>query len=420
MGGIKGFNIVFPDRISENKIVPNVLITDLKIFNKSVKPGQGSALSKSITELKSLRLSHAHSVITLSFAAMDFSAPENNQYAYMLENFDSDWIYSGNRAEVTYTNLDPGSYIFHVKGSNNDGLWNDTGTSIKIIVVPPWWLTWWSKLTFGLLLAILLTTIYLFRVKDLKKQKTLLEKTVAIKTAELKDLNASKDKFFSIIAHDLKNPFTTIIGFSDMLNEEIDKDQPSKIREFARLINVSAVQTLKLLENLLEWAKSQNGKIPFNPEQLKVNELIEEEFLVLKEMANEKNIELKYLNKSQIIVLADRNMIKTVLRNLISNAIKFTHRNGQVEVKASVNSDMVGISVIDNGIGMSEVTKAELFKIDASVSTPGTENEKGTGLGLFLCKEFVEKHGGKIWAESQQGKGSIFIFMLPSYATDAE
>jgi signal transduction histidine kinase len=348
---------------------------------------------------------------------MDFSAPENNQYAYMLENFDKDWIYSGNRSQATYTNLDPGVYLFHVKGSNNDGLWNETGSSVKITVVPPWWLTLWCKLLSGVLITLILTSLYLFRVRDLERQKTLLEKTVAIKTAELRDLNASKDKFFSIIAHDLKNPFNTIIGFSALLNEEIDNYQPSKIREFARLINVSAVQTLKLLENLLEWAKSQNGKIPFNPTQLVVSELIEEEFLVLKEMAAEKNIELKYISSSQLYVLADKNMLKTVLRNLISNAIKFTYRNGKVEVKASVNDDMVEITVSDNGIGMSEITKAELFRIDANVSTPGTENEKGTGLGLFLCKEFVEKHGGKIWAESQWGNGSVFKFTLPLFAT---
>jgi signal transduction histidine kinase len=416
MGGTKGFNIIYPDKLSENKAIPDVLITDLKIFNKSVKPGYGSPLSKNISELKSMTLSHEHSVITLNFAVMDFSAPEKNQYAYRLENFDSDWIYSGNKAEATYTNLDPGNYIFHVKGSNNDGVWNDTGTSIKITVLPPWWLTWWSKSIIGFLIALILTSIYLFRVRNLKKQKTLLEKSVAIKTAELKDLNASKDKFFSIIAHDLKNPFSTIIGFSEMLNEEIDEDQPPKIREFASLINVSAVQTLKLLENLLEWANSQNGKIPFNPQQLLVNELIEEEFVILKEMANEKKIELKCSIPSHLIVLADKNMLKTVLRNLISNAIKFTYRNGEVEVKASVNNDMVEIAVRDNGIGMSEVTKAELFKIDNNASTPGTENEKGTGLGLFLCKEFVEKHGGKIWAESEPGKGSVFLFKLPSFA----
>ncbi len=417
IGGTKGFNILYPEKITENKVIPEVVITDLKIFNKSARAGSSSVLKKNISELESLSLSHLLTVMTFNFAVMDFSAPEKNQYAYMLENFDKEWIYSGNKSEVTYTNLNPGDYIFHVKGSNNDGLWNEKGTSLKITILPPWWLTWWSKLIGSFLVVLILASIYFIRVSQLERQKTLLEKTVSIKTEELKKLNASKDKFFSIIAHDLKNPFNAIIGFSEMLNEELNSDQSSRSHEYAHLINVSAVQTLKLLENLLEWAKSQRGKISFDPQQLAVNELVEEELLLLKDMAIGKNIQLNNLINTQLTVMADRNMLKTVLRNLISNAIKFTYRNGKVEVKASVNNDMVEIAVCDNGMGMSEVTRAQLFRIDANVSSKGTENEKGTGLGLFLCKEFVEKHGGKIWAESEQGKGSVFHFKLPSITT---
>jgi signal transduction histidine kinase len=265
--------------------------------------------------------------------------------------------------------------------------------------------------------VLILALFYFNRVIQLKNQKTLLEKTVAVKTSELNDLNASKDKFFSIIAHDLKNPFNTIIGFSNMLNEELSDDQTPKAREYARMINVSAVQTLKLLENLLEWANSQSGKLIYSPEHLNVYDLVKDEVLILKEMAEGKGIELTYVIPSQLTVLADKNMIRTVLRNLISNALKYTHRNGRVEVKAFVIYNMVEIAVRDNGIGMSKTAMDQLFKIDASVSTRGTENEKGTGLGLFLCKEFVEKHGGKIRAESKLGKGSVFIVSLPSVNT---
>jgi signal transduction histidine kinase len=349
---------------------------------------------------------------------MDFSAPEKNHFAYKMEGFDEDWIYSGTKSEVTYTNLNPGDYVFHVKGSNNDGVWNETGTSINIAVLPPWWKTLWFKLIITCFAAIILTSYYFYRISQLKNQKAILEKTVAIKTSELKELNASKDKFFSIIAHDLKSPFNTIIGFSDLLNEEIKSENTLKIKEYARSINVSAVQTFKLLENLLEWAKSQLGKIKFNPEHLQVLKLAEEEFLVLRDMALEKNIILLHNIDPHVEIMADKNMIRTVLRNLISNGIKFTNREGKVEVKASVIGEMVVIAVRDSGIGMSEETMAGLFKIDANVSTPGTENEKGTGLGLFLCKEFVEKHGGKISAESHPGMGSVFIVKLPAHTTN--
>lgn len=237
----------------------------------------------------------------------------------------------------------------------------------------------------------------------------------ALKKAEieLRELNFSKDKFFSIIAHDLKNPFNIIIGLSEMLNEEIKSGDASRIEECAGMINNSAVQTLRLLENLLEWAKSQTGKILFNPVPIKLSELFNEEFNVLNDMAAGKNIELRSSVPDNLMIVADKNMIKTILRNLISNAIKFTYKNGKVEVKAVIDEKQVEISVSDSGIGMTKETMAKLFKIDANLTTNGTENEKGTGLGLFLCKEFIEKHGGKIWVESESGKGSIFRFFLP-------
>jgi ligand-binding sensor domain-containing protein/signal transduction histidine kinase len=415
MGGTKGFNLIYPEKITENKIIPEIQITDFKVFNKSVKPGtKDSLLDKNITETTSLTLSHELADISFSFAVMDFSAPEKNKYAYMMENLDKDWIYPDNRGVAIYTNLNPGNYVFHVKGSNNDGLWNEKGNSIRITILPAWWNTWWFRLIIIFSLILIVGLIFLLRVRQLKNQKILLEKTVALKTAELKELNASKDKFFSIIAHDLKNPFNTIIGFSEMLKEEIDTDISVKVNQYANMINTSAVQTFKLLENLLEWANSQRGKILFNPGPINMPELINEEFIVLNEMAIKKNIELKTCISESLIVTGDRNMVKTIIRNLLSNAVKFTPKNGKVEIKAIEGDDQVEISVTDTGIGMTNETKEKLFRLDANLSTRGTENEKGTGLGLFLCKEFVEKHGGKIFVESESGKGSVFKFVLPS------
>jgi signal transduction histidine kinase/ligand-binding sensor domain-containing protein len=414
MGGTKGFNFVYPEKIVENKNIPEVLITDLKIFYKSVKPGaENSPLIQNITETKTLTLSSKQSVLAFNFAVMDFTAPEKNQYAYKMEGFDKDWIYSGNKREATYTNLNPGEYVFRAKGSNNDGVWNETGTSIRITVLPPWWNTWWFKLIAISAIIFILVSIFLLRVRRLNNQKTLLEKLVAIKTSELHELNVSKDKFFSIIAHDLKNPFQTIIGFSEMLKEEMESGDIATSKNYAGLINTSAVQTYRLLENLLEWANSQRGKISFNPVPINLSQLFNEEFIILNEMAIGKNIELKSFFTDNLTVIADKNMIKTILRNLISNAIKFTHKNGKVEVRAMIDNKQVEISISDSGIGMTNETMAKLFRLDANLSTRGTENEKGTGLGLFLCKEFIEKHGGEIGVESTVGEGSTFYFTLP-------
>jgi signal transduction histidine kinase len=226
-------------------------------------------------------------------------------------------------------------------------------------------------------------------------------------------LNASKDKFFSIIAHDLKNPFNAIIGFSEILQDEIKSGDTANMENYISLINSSAVQTYRLLENLLEWANSQRGKMPFDPVAVNVSRLFSEEILVLKEIAISKNITLKSSVPDNLTIMADKNMIRTILRNLISNAIKFSNKNGSVRTSASVADKKVEFSVFDNGIGMTKETIAKLFRLDVNFSTRGTENEKGTGLGLILCKEFVEKHGGKIWVESEPGKGSTFKFIIP-------
>ncbi|MDD3052288.1 MAG: PAS domain-containing sensor histidine kinase [Candidatus Cloacimonetes bacterium] len=230
---------------------------------------------------------------------------------------------------------------------------------------------------------------------------------------ELRELNVSKDKFFSIIAHDLKNPFNTIIGFSEILKEQIQKGDYNEIGYLADSINNSAVQTYGLLENLLEWANSQRNKIIFDPININLKELFVVESGSLFDMAAKKNIELKNLLPDNLFITADKNMIRTILRNLISNAVKFTPKNGRIEISAIIKDNYIEIAVSDNGIGMTEKIRVSLFKIDANLSTPGTENEKGTGLGLILCKEFVEKHGGKIWVESESGKGSVFRFTLP-------
>ena len=243
-----------------------------------------------------------------------------------------------------------------------------------------------------------------------RKQAELL---VQLRNQELQELNASKDRFFSIIAHDLKNMFHNILGFSDLLKDEVKKSNIKNIEEDVRIINTSAEETYKILESLLEWANSQRGKISFKPVPLILNTVAEEELSVLKENAGQKNIYLKISLPDNFKITADRDMLKTVLRNLISNAIKFTNKNGVIELQASANHAEAIISVSDNGVGMTNDTVDKLFKLGSNNSTRGTNNEKGTGLGLLICQDFVQKHGGRIWAESERGKGSSFKFTLP-------
>jgi signal transduction histidine kinase/ligand-binding sensor domain-containing protein len=414
-GGYSGFNSFFPDSLKDNDFLPPVYITDFQIFNKPIEYAvPGAQFQTHISEAKEISLKWSQSVISFSFAAINYTSPEKNQYSYIMEGFEKEWNSTdASRRYVTYTNLDPGTYTFRVRATNNDGLWNDKGVALKINILPPWWKTWWFRILFVSGVILLLVYFFLSRVRYLKRQKVLLENLVEAKTAELHELNASKDKFFSIIAHDLKNPFNTIIGFSELLKEEIKSGDLLNLEKYAGLINASAVQTMRLLENLLEWANSQRGKILFKPIINDVSEIINEELFLLNDPAAKKNVELISSLPANLFVCADKNMFKTIIRNLLSNAIKFTPKNGKVEVGASINGKYTEISVSDTGIGMSKETLTKLFRIDGNLSTPGTENEKGTGLGLLLCKEFIEKHGGKIWVESEIGKGSTFRFILP-------
>lgn len=240
------------------------------------------------------------------------------------------------------------------------------------------------------------------------------EEKLKLQNEELEKINATKDKFFSIVAHDLKSPFNSIIGFSNLLVERVKENNYDDIEKYADTIQQSSNHAMDLLTNLMEWSRSQTGRMEFNPEYIELVELMNETELLLTGAAEQKFIILKKELPSALTVYADKNRIRTVLRNLISNAIKFTNQGGEITISAIEDKNNFTISVRDTGIGIPPETIDKLFRIDSNYSTSGTQNEKGTGLGLILCKEFVEKHGGKIWVESKLGEGSKFKFTLPS------
>ena len=229
----------------------------------------------------------------------------------------------------------------------------------------------------------------------------------------LNELVATKDKFFSIIAHDLKSPFNSIIGFSDLLVEQMQEKNYEGIEEYSAMIRDSSQRVMSLLMNLLEWSRSQTGRIAFNPEFIELTGLIVRETELLSDSARQKSIHFELKIPRNAPVIADKAMISTVLRNLISNAVKFSNPGGLVTISILQNPGELLISVADNGVGIKKKLFDKLFRIDENCTTAGTQNEKGTGLGLILCKEFIEKHGGKIWIESEEGKGSTVYFTVP-------
>jgi len=237
---------------------------------------------------------------------------------------------------------------------------------------------------------------------------------------QLQELVATKDKFFTILAHDLINPFSLLLGYTSLLSEKIESYSIEETKEMINLLNKTTQQTYDLLQNLLQWAKSQTGKIIIRPEILKIKSIIESNIVLLKSNIDHKRIHVENNIHDGSFVYADENMVNTVVRNLLSNAIKFTPKNGKITFATVTDKNeqngYVTVCISDTGVGMDKETLSNLFKVEKSTTTIGTDKEKGTGLGLILCYEFVEKMGGKMWVESETGKGSKFFFTLPRYS----
>ncbi len=249
-------------------------------------------------------------------------------------------------------------------------------------------------------------------VRDITDRK-IAETELKESKARLSEANITKDRFFSIIGHDLRSPFSSIIGFSEILVEQINEKDYDGIETYARIIHDSSKRAMNLLTNLLEWSRAQTGKIKFNPVHLEIASTISEVVDLYNKSAEQKSICISKKLPPHIAVVADKAMVKTILRNLISNAIKFTNPGGEIIIGAEKTEKEWIVSVSDNGVGIKAAHIDKLFRIDYNHSTTGTNQEKGTGLGLLLCKEFIEMHHGKIWVENNEKKGSRFNFSVP-------
>jgi ligand-binding sensor domain-containing protein/signal transduction histidine kinase len=443
-GGINGYNEFFPERIKTNPHPPPVVITSFKILNEK-SPYYKKSLEKPVMEASEVHLSY-RDVFSFEFAALNYIATAKNRYKYKMEGegVDENWVQLEFKRDVIFNRLSPGDYTFRVKASNNDGVWNEQGASIKVTVHPPFWATTWFRVLVFLLLIGMIIGSYKMRVRQYKLQRKRLEQQVAKRTAEIRyqkeiieekntqlevsnrelviseenliELNATKDKFFSIISHDLRNHLTTLMGTSDLLANSFDMLAEEKKVKYSKAIDRSANQLYELLDNLLLWARSQKDVLKCKPKRIHLSNLIPETISYFNMNAKKKKIHLEFDapgSPDSSLAYADRNMVTTVLRNLISNAIKFTEKGGEVRMTVEEMETEVLVSVKDNGVGISLERAGTLFNVGMTESTRGTAKEKGTGLGLILCKEFVEKNNGRIWYEPAGERGSIFRFTLP-------
>lgn len=428
-GGMQGFNSFFSDSLDNNPYLPRVAIT---AFYKTNPKGERIYFPTDSVEV--VQLDYSDRSFTIEFAALEFTNSQKNQYAYKIEGITDQWTEIGNRRFVPFTNLPPGTYTFRVKGTNNDGVWGKEEASIQIVIDPPWWKSWYAYAGYLLLLLVILLVFVRQReAKLVRAQKTLearvKERTLLIErqnneivrknealnalNTELQHLNATKDKFFSIIAHDLRNPFNTIIGLTDIFLANMESYDQAKIRRSLSDIRETSGHAFDLLQNLLIWARSRTGSLDYNPAPFNLQDRIEATIDLIGAQAAKKNVLILSEVEEPIMVMGDANMVDVILRNLITNALKFTHPEGNVTIGAMVEGNRCEVSVSDTGIGIPKEIVAKLFRMDAKVTRKGTDSEKGSGLGLLLCEEFVVRHGGKIRVESEPEKGSTFYFTLP-------
>lgn len=409
-GGIKGLNYFHPDKVNDNLYKPQIALTNIKINDHylSVKNDK-TIFQKSISELDKIELSHDKDVITFEFTSLDYSSPSKNKFAYKLENINEDWIYAGSNRQVTFTNLPPGKYVFRVKGSNNDGIWNEDGVSLEVIIKPPWWNTWWAYFIYG---SIIVLGLYLLRRYELNrinlKNQLRIEK---ITTDSLRNLDHIKSQFFANISHEFRTPLTLILGqIESVMSTKIDTKLNSKLQ----VANRNARRLLTLINQLLELSKIESGSMKLSSEQYNIVSFLKSLFYSFESLAETRKIKMKFESENENIpVVFDPDKMEKIFFNLISNAFKFTPSQGEIRVTIIKKDGLVEIKIKDTGKGIPEENLKFIFDRFYQVDRSNTREREGTGIGLALSKELIEMHKGKIIVSSIPGAGTEFTVTFP-------
>lgn len=412
-GGINGFNAFNPADIHPNRYVPPVIITQFKLFDKTI-PGKGEA--------KDIELDYDQNFFSFEFAALNYTNSHKNQYAYQLEGVDKEWIYSGSRRLASYTDIGPGTYVFRVKGSNNDGIWNEQGTSVQIIIHPPFWRTWWAYTLYGLLFiaAVLLARREIVRREWLKANL----KIKQVESDRLRELDTMKSHFFTNISHEFRTPLSLIQGTVEKLEK---KDHCSPDGQDYQLISRNADRLLQLINQLLDLSKLEAGKLNLHPQKGEITgffKALAESFDVLFE--KEQITYYCQFPAEPLWVHFDPDKLEKIFTNLLSNALKFTPAGGEVtlsveEIERYISQSIVKVTLQDSGIGIPSAQLTQIFDRFHQIDASNTRSYEGTGIGLALVKELVELHGGRITVNSAENKGTTFQISLPlALATEKE
>ncbi len=415
-GGVDGYSYFEPTQVQDNTAIPPVVLTNFKIFEQPV------ALPQALTYLPQLGLSYRDQFFSFEFAALDYTNSAENNYAYKLEGFDQDWISVGQRRYASYTNLDAGDYVFRVKASNNDEVWNETGASIQLTITPPPWKTWWA---YGLYVLLFVGSIAGYvryktniQAKELARQRKELEQERLV-TERLREVDKLKDEFLANTSHELRTPLNGIIGITESMMEGAVGKLTSEQKYNLSLVSSSGRRLTNLVNDILDFAKLQHQELQLDIKPVDIREVANIVLTLSAPLVANKPVQLKNNIPTDLAAAsAEENRLQQIMHNLIGNAIKFTE-SGEVAVSAKImehkssKTPLIEISITDTGIGIPADKLEVIFESFQQVDASMTRVYSGTGLGLPITKRLIELHGGTIQVESQLGKGSRFTFTLP-------
>jgi signal transduction histidine kinase/serine phosphatase RsbU (regulator of sigma subunit)/streptogramin lyase len=420
-GGINGFNAFFPDQIKDNPYPPPVVLTSFQIFNQDVM------LDKALYEIGDIELSYQDSVVSFEFAALDYTAPAENQYAYKLEGVDKDWVEAGNRRFATYTHLDGGEYTLRLKGSNNDRVWNEEGTTIRLTVTSPPWQTWWAYALYAIAAGAVVAGYARFRTaqhaRALKRQRRELEQERLVAT-QLRRIDRLKDEFLANTSHELRTPLNGIIGLAGSLIDGAAGALPDKAVADLSMVVSSGRRLASLVNDILDFSQLKHKQLELQLKPINMQGMTEVVLNLCQPLVGHKPVQLiNNVSPDLPPVAADENRVQQIMVNLVSNAIKFTE-SGQVELSAAIATsseissdtspgDFLAVTVTDTGIGIPADRLDQIFESFEQADGSVVREYGGTGLGLSITRQLVEMHGGAINVNSTVGEGSRFTFTLP-------
>lgn len=428
IGSNNGFFAFDPEEIiNKGQYEPSVYLKDLYINGEKVHTDDHSLLKQILNFTDTIRLDHNQNHFGIDYFGIDYGQTDNLTYYYMMEGLNNQWIYVNKETRASFTNFDAGTYTFLVKVCEMNGDICSTSKPLTIIISPAWWQTWWFRILCLFAIIGLFNLILFIREKQLKQRQEVLEQLVAQRTDELRTKNEKieqqnrqldetlnlKDRIMSIIAHDLRNPITAIVGNLSLLTNPnrtfSEEEQGKKVQQTFK----SAKKLQDQMENLLEWARIQNNSILFSPSDYYLDALTKESATLLQNLLDEKEINMAIENHTKSSAHIDQRMVSSIIRNLLNNAIKFTPKGGKINVEIHEENDQIIWSISDNGVGMDEAQIKKLTEENHLESTFGTNNEKGSGLGLMICHDFIIKNGGDWTIQSQLGEGTTFTLHFP-------